>query len=113
MKSARSSAMRSLYAGRNVSAVGTVAASAAFEQQLVGQGVFPYEMVSGGLAYHPWDRTRQWGSAQIAITGGAPVQFTLSYYKIPIDICISLLMANSTPGTDTGLQQIQVNGGAL
>lgn len=108
--------MRALYASQNVTAVvaNPPTFNAAFEQTLVGQGVFPNEMISGGFAYNPWDQSEASGSAQIAIIGGSsPAQFSLSYFNIPSTVCISLLTLNSQTGTDTGLQKISVNGTAV
>ncbi len=104
--------MRSLYASRNTSALPAQAFSAAFEQTLVQERVFPPEMVAGVVANNPWDATTANGSAQISIVAAGattPTQFILRYVNLPADVCADLLMRTSMP--DLGLNQIQITGG--
>jgi prepilin-type N-terminal cleavage/methylation domain-containing protein len=106
--------MRALYAGQNLGALTVQNFSSALEQQFSNPNtaVFPADMacVIGGATYscNPWDRTTVNGSAQISIVAGTPRQFILRYAGITAEVCADLLVRNSAPGADTGLQQIVV-----
>jgi prepilin-type N-terminal cleavage/methylation domain-containing protein len=90
---------------------------------LGGPGIFPPDMKSP--ANNPWSQTSVCpvdgsGSVGLALscmnTAGAcdrtlPVLFVVRYVGLPSDACVSLLIRNSTPGSDTGLVQIVVNSG--
>lgn len=115
--------MRDLYASRNIAAVPEGAPDMAV---LVQSGVFPVDMLDiqpkkGALpaanarVHHAWSPT---GDHSVQITsiqrvlnpppGG--LVFTLQFLNVPSDVCIELVDNNATPGPETGLTQITING---
>lgn len=95
--------------------------------ELIQAGVFPVDMLDaqpkkGDLpsasahVRHLWYPSGSGHSVQItkvqAFNSPAPggVAFVLQFVHVPSDVCIELVNNNSTPGPETGLIEIQVNG---
>ena len=95
----------------NVGAVGATEFTK-YTQPWIAAGVFPSDMVSGGVVKTPWGG----GVVQGALAGvaGAPVQFVLSYSAVPFDYCPELLRQTAATQDDRMvLQSLYVNGAAV
>ncbi len=124
--------MRALYAGQNASAVAYKDFPTA-TPTLIQQLVFPAEMLvpslpasgipaAGTVANNLMDQGLGGGTALVALcpvgsacaVGGFNVaQFAVRYVNLTPETCTDLIVRNSTPGPDTGLLQIKVNGAVV
>lgn len=93
--------------------------------------VFPSDMITnvGGnnVANHPWASASNCGgkagtvqvglacsAAGAACNTSGPVQLVVRYTAIPDqETCVTLITQNSTPGPDTGLTKVSVNGNVV
>lgn len=95
--------------------------------ELIQAGVFPVDMLDAQPAqgqlpsasahvHHVWSPSGSGHSVQITkvsmFNNPAPggVAFVLQYAHVPSDVCIELVNNNSTPGPETGLVEVIVNG---